>query len=588
MTEDYTSSFESDEYGFLIGLSQVRSKVTDIEKEIEKILAILKDRRSFINYENHMNRELNTIQKRVIDVIEQLEDEFQPKRSDATQQLNKDSPDQKNLSPAKHTHQADTTITDNITSSKRVRDKKGRFISSSDSKNKDQNSMFSVLGKIKSSFHQLSGTDSRGIDPTLDAIGEVKDTLSPIKNIANTAIKPLSGIMKTRKKNEPISREQESHNSRVLSYLTQILRHSGNGISLFGMVRLLPMLAVAIGGAVTAGLIAWWKGDKAVDDTTMNNTTSLNSKGNAVGMTSNNSVGKNASNTLSSGISQINPTQKQRDTIKDSYDSAKQAGFSHGQAVALVGENGRENGFRQDLMFGSHNDPARGQNLGIFSWQGERREKLVKHLSDKGLMNKDGTIVRSKEALTAQYEFAKLEMENNPNWKQSFLDKKVIGNDEARSVLGGKGSYIGWARGQDTIRRADGVRIPFDWRKHEATANGYSKIADEVSKSTVYKQPLIANSGFKASNDNQKTFSTSQIKTNTVAMPIQTNASKNFHIGVTKLPETDKVKTIMTSKNAKPVIVQNTSNNIKIGQNVGDLNLANIFAGGLGMDHQAK
>ncbi|MDW5414943.1 tail tape measure protein, partial [Acinetobacter baumannii] len=106
---------------------------------------------------------------------------------------------------------------------------------------------------------------------------------------------------------------------------------------------------------------------------------------------------------------------------------------------------------------------------------------LEKYLSERGLMNNDGTIKRSKEAVQAQFEFARSEMTNNKRWKKGFLDKKEISIDEARPELGGRGSYVGWARGQSTIRGEDGSRKPFDWQAQENKANQYSKIAERIS-----------------------------------------------------------------------------------------------------------
>lgn len=172
--------------------------------------------------------------------------------------------------------------------------------------------------------------------------------------------------------------------------------------------------------------------------------------------------------------------------VKDSYQAAQQAGFTPSQARALVGEVGRENGFNLDTMFGSHKDQANHKtNRGIFSWQDEiagkgRLTNLVNHMKAKGLVNADGTFKRTNEALTAQFEFLRKEIEANPKWKQSFLDKKKISNEEARAALGGKGAIIGWARSQSKLKSGDS----FDWKAHEATANKYSNMVDGEPTST--------------------------------------------------------------------------------------------------------
>lgn len=166
--------------------------------------------------------------------------------------------------------------------------------------------------------------------------------------------------------------------------------------------------------------------------------------------------------------------------VKDTYQAAQQAGFSPAQARALTGELGRENDFNINTMFGFHTDAANHKrNGGIFSWQDAisgkgRATNLYNHMNSKGLVNADGTFKRTNEALVEQFSFLKKEIESNPKWKQTFLDKKNITNEEARSALGGKGTIIGWARGQSVLKSGKA----FDWQAHEARANKYSSMVD--------------------------------------------------------------------------------------------------------------
>lgn len=170
--------------------------------------------------------------------------------------------------------------------------------------------------------------------------------------------------------------------------------------------------------------------------------------------------------------------------VKDTYQLAQAAGFSPAQARALVGEVGRENGFNPNTMFGFHTDQANSKkNGGIFSWQGSRATALEAHMRAKGLVNANGTFKQTNESLQAQFEFLRKEIEANPKWKAQFLDKKNITNDEARSALGGAGSVIGWARGQNKLSSGKA----FDWRSHEATANNYSNMVDGQPTSHVFE-----------------------------------------------------------------------------------------------------
>jgi len=161
--------------------------------------------------------------------------------------------------------------------------------------------------------------------------------------------------------------------------------------------------------------------------------------------------------------------------INDSYYLAQEVGFSPDQARALVGEIGRENGFNLKTMFGFHTDQANHKkNGGIFSWQGSRATALEARMQAKGLVNADGTFKRTNAALKEQLAFLHDEIQANPKWKASFLDKKTISRDEARAALGGKGSIIGWARGQTKLKSGQS----FDWQAHEARANQFSDMVD--------------------------------------------------------------------------------------------------------------
>lgn len=181
---------------------------------------------------------------------------------------------------------------------------------------------------------------------------------------------------------------------------------------------------------------------------------------------------------------------KKDQLVKDTYQLAQAAGFSPAQARALVGEVGRENGFNPNTMFGFHTDQANSKkNGGIFSWQGSRATALEAHMRAKGLVNANGTFKQTNESLQAQFEFLRKEIEANPKWKVNFLDKKNITNDEARSALGGAGSVIGWARGQNKLSSGKA----FDWKSHEATANNYSNMVDGQPTSHVFESATESN-----------------------------------------------------------------------------------------------
>ncbi|MBF9262297.1 hypothetical protein I0P11_14385 [Acinetobacter baumannii] len=199
----------------------------------------------------------------------------------------------------------------------------------------------------------------------------------------------------------------------------------------------------------------------------------------------------NSSNNTVNKIDIKAPVAPKKDQlVKDTYQLAQAAGFSPAQARALIGELGRENDFNISTMFGFHKDEANHkQNGGIFSWQGDRAKALQAHMTAKGLVNADGTFKRTNESLQAQFEFLRKEIEANPKWKQSFLDKKNISNNEARAALGGTGSVIGWARGQSKLKSGKA----FDWQSHEARANKYSNMVDGQPTSHVFESATESN-----------------------------------------------------------------------------------------------
>lgn len=117
-----------------------------------------------------------------------------------------------------------------------------------------------------------------------------------------------------------------------------------------------------------------------------------------------------------------------------------QAGFSPAGARVLAAEVGRENDFNPKVMFGSHSDPKNEQtNVGIFSWQKDRRSKLLEFLENKGIDLSNG-IPRGNKALQAMAEFARDEM---PDRIRNMLSKPNVDYAEANKVVGK--DYIRWA-----------------------------------------------------------------------------------------------------------------------------------------------
>ena len=133
------------------------------------------------------------------------------------------------------------------------------------------------------------------------------------------------------------------------------------------------------------------------------------------------------------------------DNIKKVYQAFLKAGFSSNQAKALTAEVGRENAYQSKYIFGHHTDMANSaDNLGFFSWQGERKKNLLNKLQQKGLYN-NGRIKEGQEALDTMAEFAKEEMQNIGSYKKTregFLNNPNISQKDAAELLGR--NYLRW------------------------------------------------------------------------------------------------------------------------------------------------
>lgn len=136
------------------------------------------------------------------------------------------------------------------------------------------------------------------------------------------------------------------------------------------------------------------------------------------------------------------------------YDTFRKKGLSHNSAIALTGEVGRENAYNPDLMFGTHSDPANRQtNVGIISWQKERKDQLLKHLQAGGHIDDRGRIARTQGALDSQVDFMLREMETGSHGSgdkaerprqllQQMRSGQEVDIDHAHRVLGK--DFIRW------------------------------------------------------------------------------------------------------------------------------------------------
>jgi hypothetical protein len=171
-------------------------------------------------------------------------------------------------------------------------------------------------------------------------------------------------------------------------------------------------------------------------------------------------------------------SMSRRDIATDVYRAFREAGFSDAQAQALTAEINRENSLRSDFLFGVHSDPYNeASNVGMLSWQGSRAPELLGFLRERGLADEAGNITPGYDALRAQAEFIRQEMETNPLYeatRTTFLANPDIDPETAHRVLGD--NYIRWRRTDPEYRGSGYKRI----------GEGYALLTGEdVDASTV-------------------------------------------------------------------------------------------------------
>jgi hypothetical protein len=127
------------------------------------------------------------------------------------------------------------------------------------------------------------------------------------------------------------------------------------------------------------------------------------------------------------------------------YDEFVRLGLPHAVARALTAEAYRENRLNPNYMFGDHIDAKNmATNTGLFSWQGDRRERLLAWLRERGHIDEHGRIKQTRDALRAQVEFAVTELLSRPD-ADAFMGRlnEAKTDDELAELLGRE--YIKWA-----------------------------------------------------------------------------------------------------------------------------------------------
>lgn len=146
-------------------------------------------------------------------------------------------------SEPKSDKQTDTTTSDN-NNAEQNNGESGRFIGNGSDKKINWDNVKNIISNTLK-----SGQDTaQGLDPTVEAIREGGQILSPIKNMAVMMWKSATALWKLRKRAEPLPKEQTEANKQEVKQLDKAVKNAvGSGI-FAKLLAFLPLLAFLMMG----------------------------------------------------------------------------------------------------------------------------------------------------------------------------------------------------------------------------------------------------------------------------------------------------------------------------------------------------
>lgn len=280
------SGLQYDELGFLIGLKQTGKDVFKIDKNVEVIRDILMGlhkeiENQYSRQENQPKPKLSALEQALIDaqikpadfsdlIREQANplvqsslalDRVAKSIEDLIAESSKteDSKPQPKAKPKRRAIEINSTedvIREFGNTGERRRDANGRFIGA----NLEQSTLGKVAETIGTAIKGVMPSNPQGVDPTLDAINEVATVLSPVKRAAGFMLRPLTGWMKSRKRNEPLPKEQSDHNRKQVKLLQRIADNLQSRGGLLGGLGKLLGAGGGLLGSLLGGLLGKGKG----------------------------------------------------------------------------------------------------------------------------------------------------------------------------------------------------------------------------------------------------------------------------------------------------------------------------------------
>ncbi|HAV3159247.1 TPA: tape measure protein [Acinetobacter baumannii] len=147
------------------------------------------------------------------------------------------------------------------------------------------------------------------------------------------------------------------------------------------------------------------------------------------------------------------------------YQSFRNAGLGDKQARVMTAQVGRETDFRNEAMFGSHKDENNGYtNTGFLSWQKSRSTKLMQSLQGQGVLDKNGKIQQTQDALDAMAKHALQEAMTDKSYSKSKaallnddLDYRSLERIVAKNLVGWDydGKKLGKAKASQHLAKQD-------------------------------------------------------------------------------------------------------------------------------------
>lgn len=678
-------AIQSDDLGFIIGEKQIKQMAASIDQirdNTEHILDVLVN-----NLKEAVDSDRDGFTKvvnRAVDAIENTENN-RKKREEITPQQSghvKDS-HQETQTIVVVPHDASERPPVTESASERAQASRERQNEEDDSSSGENNDNGNLLNQVKDILNFAhANVDIRGYEPTVDALLELKDAVSPVGSVfakmTGKAVGLFRGRMRKRRSDEVVSDEQAKANRReetsdkernkLLKRLIDVVRRAKSGLKstdLFsnllggglgrgkgllklgrGALKRLPLLGALIGGGLLAkdwntlnsggkgkgigeivgglvgsalgtffgpvGTIAggglgvylggifgqkvgeWTDDLKKIDfgqlftdavSSIKKNTKEFASHpiqsiagwGKSIWDKTSQGAYKLTGGVIGTDVAASNSPigRKTKDKQMAVFNAVKKAGFNKNWAAGLTATIGRENDYQDKYLFGKHQDKAGGINMGMISWQGERRKRLADFMSKRGLLDSNGNIIRGQAALDAQAAFMKQEIDTDPRFakvKEYMKNNPNASKEDIARVLGKQ--YVKWAYGQTRLRNGES----FDYRKHLAKEYNYRDSIDTQIQGN--DDSNTANT--KVRTDVQVPYALPEQRAVINSKP-SPQATKGQKIQV---PQVNQLSKVNSPAQQQAQVVINKQDGM-IAQNISDRNLAHVVTGGLGSSYNA-